>query len=574
MKSSSELQDELSKLIEGDIDTTEEALIAASHDASIFEIKPQLVVRPKNVSDIGKLVNYVSERSGDGERGSTDSTKHLSLTARSGGTDMSGGPLTESIVVDFLKYFNQVKEVNEGYAITQPGVYYRDFDKATMEKGEQIMPSYPASREICTVGGMLANNSGGEKTLSYGKTEQYVRRLKMVCADGNEYEFKPLTSAELAAKKELQTFEGELYRKTDDLITKNEAILKQAKPIVSKNSCGYYLWNVKGKVASDKLQVASQSHSDTEEKVFDLTRTITGSQGTLGLVTEIEFGLIKIKKHSRLLIVFMTDLKLLADTAGHILKFKPESFESYDDHTFKVAMKFLPQLMKQMGGNIISLGLHFVPEMLAVLEGGVPKLVLMAEFTADTPEEAVRMAEEAQASLKELHEKTRVTADAADAHKYWVIRRESFNMLRHHVKELRTAPFIDDFAVLPEKLPTFLPRLYSILDQYKLTYTIAGHVGDGNFHIIPLMNLHEQHSHDVIKELSVKVYELVHEFGGTITAEHNDGLIRTPFIKMQYGEEVCKIFEEVKKIWDPKGIFNPGKKVGATWEYAMGKIVK
>ncbi|WP_272733481.1 FAD-binding oxidoreductase, partial [Leclercia adecarboxylata] len=111
----------------------------------------------------------------------------------------------------------------------------------------------------------------------------------------------------------------------------------------------------------------------------------------------------------------------------------------------------------------------------------------MAEFTADTPEEAVRMAEEAQASLKELHEKTRVTADAADAHKYWVIRRESFNMLRHHVKELRTEPFIDDFAVLPEKLPTFLPRLYSILDQYKLTYTIAGHVGDGNFHIIPLM---------------------------------------------------------------------------------------
>jgi FAD/FMN-containing dehydrogenase len=186
----------------------------------------------------------------------------------------------------------------------------------------------------------------------------------------------------------------------------------------------------------------------------------------------------------------------------------------------------------------------------------------------------VRLAMDAQESLKEFHEKSRVTMTAEDAHKYWVIRRESFNMLRHHVKELRTAPFIDDFAVQPALLPDFLPKLYSILDQYNLTYTIAGHVGDGNFHIIPLMNLHEQHSHDVIKELSVKVYALVHEFNGTITAEHNDGLIRTPFIKMQYGETVYTLFEEVKKVWDPKGIFNPGKKVGTTWEDAVQKIVK
>jgi FAD/FMN-containing dehydrogenase len=258
----------------------------------------------------------------------------------------------------------------------------------------------------------------------------------------------------------------------------------------------------------------------------------------------------------------------------HILKFQPESFESYDDHTFKIAVKFLPQLMRQMGGNLITLGLEFLPEMMAVIEGGVPKLVLMAEFTADTPEEAVAKAEAAKDSIKDLHEKAKVTTTARDANKYWIIRRESFNMLRHHVKELRTAPFIDDFAVLPARLPEFLPKLYSILDQYNLTYTIAGHVGDGNFHIIPLMNLHEVKSHEIIKELSVKVYELVHEFAGTITAEHNDGMIRTPFIKMQYGEEVYKLFEETKKIWDPKGIFNPGKKVGGTLEYAFAHIIK
>ncbi|MES2216262.1 MAG: FAD-binding oxidoreductase [Patescibacteria group bacterium] len=535
----------LSSLIAGEIDSSAETLTRASHDASIFEVVPEVVVTPINVSDLRKLVEFANHNPG------------INLTARSAGTDMSGGPLSNSIVIEFTKYFNKIIKVEDGYAITQPGVYYRDFDKATLAAGGQIMPSYPASRELCTVGGMTANNSGGEKTLTYGKTERYIRRLKMVLADGNEVEFKPLSGAELIQKKKLQSFEGEVYRKMYDLINQNDKLLQSAKPVVSKNSCGYYLWNVWDKA------------NDT----FDLTKMIVGSQGTLGLITEIEFGLVKPKTHARLLVVFLKDLKLLGDTATHILKYKPESFESYDDHTFKIAMKFLPQLMKQMGGNLVTLGLHFIPEMLAVLEGGVPKLVLMAEFTADSDEEAVKLAEEAQASLAEFHEKSRVTKTAEDAHKYWVIRRESFNMLRHHVKELRTAPFIDDFAVKPQTLPEFLPRLYAILDQYKLTYTIAGHVGDGNFHIIPLMDLHTQHSHDVIKELSVKVYELVHEFKGTITAEHNDGLIRTPFIKMQYGEEVYKLFEETKKIWDPKGIFNPGKKVGTTWDEAVEKIV-
>ncbi len=537
---------ELSQLLEGDVDVSSGALDAASHDASIFEVRPKVVVRPKNTEDVKKLVRYVNEHAG------------TSLTARSAGTDMSGGPLSESIVAEFTKYFTNIKEVCDGCAITEPGVYYRDFDKATKAKDGQIMPSYPASRELFTVGGIVSNNSGGEKTLTYGKTERYVRRLKVVLSDGNEYEFKPLNMNELEEKKNQQNFEGELYRNMHKLISDNYDVLSRAKPIVSKNSCGYYLWNVWNKEAG----------------TFDLTKLITGSQGTLAMVTEIEFGLIKPKPYSRLLVIFLKDINLLADTATHILNFKPESFESYDDHTFKIAVKFLPQLMRQMGGNLVTLGLEFLPELMAVLEGGVPKMVLMAEFTGDSAEEAVEKAEKARESIKDLHEKSKVTKTSRDANKYWVIRRESFNMLRHHVKELRTAPFIDDFAVIPEKLPEFLPRLYKILDQYDITYTIAGHIGDGNFHIIPLMDLHLEKSHDIIKELSVKVYELIHEFRGTITAEHNDGMIRTPFIKMQYGEEVYKLFEETKKIWDPKNIFNPGKKVGGTLEYAFSHIVK
>jgi FAD/FMN-containing dehydrogenase len=539
---------ELKNLIAGDIDTSEEALTKASHDASIFEIRPEAVISPKNVEDIKKLVTYTIEHPG------------VTLTARSAGTDMSGGPLSDSLVLDFTKYFNTIGAVEEGYAVTQPGVYYRDFDKATMEQGGQIMPSFPASRELCTVGGMVANNSGGEKTLTYGKTERYVRRLKVVLADGNEYEIKPLSSSQLEDKKKLSTFEGVVYRGIYDLISANYDTVMQAKPIVTKNSCGYSLWNVWNK----------------EKDTFDLTQLVVGSQGTLGLVTEIEFGLVHPKQFSHLLVVFLTDLTQLGETAARILKFNPESFESYDDQTLKVAFKFLPQLMKQMGGNIITLGLQFVPEMLAVLEGGIPKLVLMAEFTADSDEEALNMATEAQISIKDLHEKSRVTKTEQDEKKYWTIRRESFNMLRKHVHGVRTAPFIDDFVVPPHKLQEFLPRLYAVLGEYKkdLTYTVAGHVGDGNLHIIPLMDFHQDKVRHIIEDLSVKVYALVHEFKGSITGEHNDGIIRTPFVKMQYGEEVYALLEQTKKIFDPKGIFNPGKKVGGTLEYAFKHIVK
>ena len=554
--------EELRSKLSGDVETSDDALTAASHDASLFEVRPQAVAYPRDVQDVKRLVNYAVTHDG------------VTLTARAAGTDMSGGPLTESVVVSFTKYFNHIKEVGEGYAVTEPGVYYRDFDKATLAKGGQIMPSYPASRELCTVGGIVSNNSGGEKTLTYGKTERYVRRLKVVCADGNEYEFKPLDKAGLDEKMRLTTFEGDLYCKMFELIDSNYDTIKAARPIVSKNSCGYYLWNVYDK--------AAQLSGAAQPGVFDLTKMIVGSQGTLGFVTEIEFGLVRPKKYSHLLVVFLKDLEQLGETATHILQYKPESFESYDDQTIKVAFKFLPELMKQMKGNLLTLGLEFLPEMMAVLEGGLPKLVLMAEFTSDDDQEALERALEARISLASFHEKTKVTRTERDEKKYWTIRRESFNMLRKHVHGVRTAPFIDDFVVPPATLPKFLPRLYKLLEPYKkdLTYTIAGHVGDGNFHIIPLMNLNDSRAHGIIRDLSVKVYELVHEFNGSITGEHNDGIIRTPFIKMQYGEKVSKLFEEAKKIWDPKGIFNPGKKVPAgpgqagTLEYAFDHLVK
>ena len=542
------LKEEIQKFFKGDVEDSAEILEKYSRDASLFKVRPRIVVFPKDVDDVKNLAAYAARAKGAGE--------DISLTARSAGTDMSGGALTESVIVDFTKYINRLKELGSNFAAVEPGMFYRDFEEETLKKN-LFLPSYPASREICAVGGMVANNSGGEKTLSYGKTEDYIEELKMVLRDGNEYIFKKLTFSELEEKKAINTLEGEIYRKIYDLISRNYDLLKKAKPKVTKNSSGYYLWNV----------------LEWDKKTFDLTKLIVGSQGTLGLVTEIKFRLVSPKPASRLLVIFLKDLKSLAALTEIILKYKPESFESYDDNTFRLAIKFLPEILHRIKGSFLRIVLGFLPEAWLLLSGGMPKLVLLAEFTAQTSEEAYEKAVAARAELrKKFKLRTRVTKSNEEGREFWVIRRESFNLLRQHVRGLRTAPFIDDLSVPAYTLPDFLPKLYAILSEYKLLYTIAGHVGDGNFHIIPLMNFKDPRAKNIISELSKKVYDLTLAFGGSITAEHNDGIIRTPFLKQAYGEEVYKLFEETKKIFDPDGIFNPGKKVGGTLDYALSHL--
>ena len=166
----------------------------------------------------------------------------------------------------------------------------------------------------------------------------------------------------------------------------------------------------------------------------------------------------------------------------------------------------------------------------------------------------------------------RIAKSKRDEKKYWTIRRESFNLLRHKVIGRQTVPYIDDLIVKPEYLPEFLPKLYKILDRYGLLYTIAGHVGDGNFHIIPLMDLHDPKELAKIRPSMDEVYDLVFDYHGSISAEHNDGLLRGPYIGKMFNEEIFRIFKDIKKIFDPDNIFNPKKKTDASLEYTFKHI--
>ncbi|MDO8493244.1 MAG: FAD-binding oxidoreductase [bacterium] len=541
--------EDIKKAVAGEVSIDDATLTQFSKDASLFEVRPEVVVAPRDVEDIKNLVKLVSLEKRQNPT--------LSLTARSAGTDMTGGPLSDSIVLDFLKYFNWLSAISDdGRISSAPGVFYRNFEKVTLKK-DYFLPSYPASREICAIGGIVNNNSGGEQSLIYGKTQNYVEGMKVVLSDAKEYTIRKLNKSELDEKMKQTDFEGGIYRAVFGLLESNYQEVKEAKPKVSKNSVGYNVWDV----------------WDREVGTFDLTKLFVGSQGTLGIMIEASLKLIKTKPYSGMAVVYLKDLHGLPGLINEVLKFGPSSLESFDDHTLKLSLKFLPGLAGLMGfKNLFSLLFSFLPDVFHVLKTGLPKLMLLIEFRDDDEAKLKDKLKNVGVLIESMNFEWRVARSKNDEKKYWTIRRESFNLLRHKVIGKQTAPYIDDIIVRPEYLPEFLPKLYEILDRYQLLYTIAGHVGDGNFHIIPLMDLRDPKEREKIRPSMEEVYDLVFQYHGSISAEHNDGLLRGPYIQKMFNEEIYKIFKDIKKIFDPQNIFNPHKKTDSSLDYTFSHI--
>ncbi len=579
------MKTEIQKFWKGDIYDDEKTLALYSRDASIFQVRPALVLFPRDKEDVKNLVKWVGDNK-DYYSLPINGGTSLAITARCAGTDMSGAAVGESIILDFTRYMNRLvggplpldnsstllhpsggtfRLQNYPAAVSfitvEPGMLYRDFEKITLSKG-LILPCYTSSKNQNALGGMFGNNSAGERTLKYGQMENYVLSSKVIFFDGNEYEVRPLSMRELEAKMAQGDFEGNIYKKVFELIKENENEIKNAKPNVHKNSAGYYIWNV------------------LQNNIFDLNKLLVGSQGTLGIVTEMTLKIIPENKYSRWVVVSLHDLEPLGRVVKEILTLAPDTLETYDDKSLRLAVRYFPDFLRRKKFlSWFAFLLNLLPEFWMMLRGSFPKLVILAEFRGSDLKDLEDKCQRMGQVLKDFPVTIRTTSGVSEAAKYWDIRHENFALLRNHSKGLRSAPFIDDVIVRPEFLPKFLPELKELLEKYKLTYAIAGHAGDGNFHIFPMLDFRKADTGKIILEIGDKVFDLVAKYQGSLAAEHNDGLIRTPYLSYMYTESILGIFRNVKEFFDPKNMFNPGKKVptaseGGSKEYIASHMVK
>jgi FAD/FMN-containing dehydrogenase len=543
-----DIKAELEKIIKGEVDASAEAREFYSHDASLFEVKPQVVAFPKDADDIKAVVAFVNKNKAQ--------YPELSITPRARGTDMSGAAIGDSIVLDVSKNMNKLYEATAESARVQSGMLYREFEVETLKNGS-ILPCYPASRDLASVGGMVNNNSGGEKSLEYGKTDNFVQEIKVVLSDGNEYTVRPLNREELNAKMDQDDFEGNLYRRTFELCDKHYDELREAAPKVTKDSTGYHLWNIWNR----------------ETGIFDLTKLFVGAQGTLGITTDLQLRLVPKPKYSGTLVCYMPTIKDLGEVIPAVLAHKPATFESFDNNTLWLSFKFFFAFRKKLGFKTWALlALQLIPDG-AMLLRGFPQMVLLIEFTGATQEEVTRKIHTAKQDLKRF-KFTYMEEDDTEvkSRKFWLMRRESFNLLRSKVKDKHTAPFIDDFVVPPSRLTEFLPQLRDIIKKYKLIATIAGHMGDGNFHVIPLMKIEDPAERAKFEPAMKEVNDLVISYGGSVSGEHGDGLIRGPWLEQMYSPSVLGYMREIKALYDPHNIFNPHKKTDADWDYSFTHI--
>ncbi len=538
---------DLRKIVKGEVFTDLRSRLLVSRDASIYELVPDVVVEPKDSQDIEKLVAYVNKHK--------KANPKLSITPRSAGTDMSGGAIGNSILLEMTPHFNEIEALKKNILQVQPGAFMRDIDPVLFKSQLQI-GSTPASRAWCTIGGIVANNAGGEQSLRYGNADRSVRELNVVLADGNTYTVKPLNKKQLDKKLAEDTYEAGLYRRVFELVEKNYDTVHNARPNVNKNSMGYNIWSV----------------WDRDTGIFDMTQLFTGSQGTLGIITDIKIEAVPKAPHSGLLLAYLPSIKYLGEIIDTVMKHNPATFEGFDDITFNLGIKYFKTFRKQLGTKEYLRQQAQLTKSVAQFKGHLPNVLLMIEFDGNTQDEVLSKISKLHDDLKQYKIRMDIESDEKSSAPFWQIRRAALALLRNQISGRYASPFIDDMTVQPKHLTKFIPELRKVIRKYKLPATIQGHFGDGNFHIIPLMDITGTKDQAKLEPVMRELIPIVLKYGGTMAGEHNDGMVRGSWLPAVFGNDVYNLFREVKEIFDPNYIFNPHKKTDASWEFSMSHV--
>lgn len=514
----------LQEHVMGEVMTSTDARRYFSTDGSVFAVTPAVVLYPRNESDVRKAARFTWQLA---ERG-----RIIPITPLGSGTDQGGAAVGPGIVLAFPAHMNRILELDakSGVVVVEPGTNYGKLQQ-TLETHGRFLPPFPASLEYSTIGGAVANNASGEKSIKYGDTRAYVKALRVVLANGEVIETRRLNKRELNKKLGLSTFEGEIYRAVDALLEENHRTLDKAELKVTKNTAGYDLLGVRLKDGS-----------------FDLTPLIVGSQGTLGIVTEITLETEQYNPKKTLLLGYFDEL---AKAERAIIELRalselPSAIETVDEHLLTMVERMNPNQLK------------------GIIEQPLPKYVLLIEFDESSDRAQKRHTKKAVKILEQYATSHKVAEDEEQQAQFWKVRHAAASVMSYSENGLKAVPLIEDGIVPIEKYGEYLTGVYQLLERIRVQAAVWGHAGDANLHIQPLLDLAQVGDRQKAVRLIDEYYNLVINLGGSTTAEHGDGRLRAPYLPKVYGSEAYQVFQKLKQTFDPYNTLNPGVKINVT----------
>jgi glycolate oxidase len=434
---------------------------------------------------------------------------NVPITARGAGTGLLGQSLSNSIVMDFTKYMNKIMEIGNDYVEVQPGVVKGILDRELKKRGK-FLPPDPASSNYCTIGGMIANNSSGAHCLGYGSTIDFLQEVGVVYSDGN--------TGRVNGNDKSQDLR---MRNLLGLLSPYLGTIQSRYPKVTKNSCGY------------RLDAVMSDQGFSPHKIF------AASEGTLGILTSARLKILDIPLYRHLLVLGFGDLLAAVSEVPRILRFSPVALEMLDHTVVSHGEKNMHQQFSNDTGCI-----------------------LFVEFAGDR----IRDTEGKLKACKEkLSGKCTIIESVSDEQsmtRIWEARKGALNrVMRLAYGSRKPIGLIEDTVVKTSLLHAYTQYILQAYSDSKLDYVVYGHVGDGNLHTRPLIDISYKSEVELIERLAQQVFDKVIRFGGTITGEHGDGLARVKYIPSVYGNEMFSVFLQVKKLFDPKFLLNPGKKI-------------
>jgi FAD/FMN-containing dehydrogenase/Fe-S oxidoreductase len=513
------LRRELETRLEGEVRFDKVSRALYSTDASVYQIDPLGVVVVKSRDDVVRTVQ-ICRRFG------------CPLTMRGGGTSQAGQAIGAGLQVDTSKYFNRVLEVNaaERWARVEPGIVLDELNAALRPHNLRFAPDISTANRA-TVGGMMANNSSGARSVWYGKTIDHVLEQHAVLSDGSLVHFRPLQPPELEAACAQDSLEGECYREVRRLARESAGEIERRYPKILRRVGGYNL----------------DCFVDPA-RPFDMTKLMIGSEGTLAVVLEATIRLVPLPAAKAVMAIQFEDLLESLEATPAILAHKPSAVEVMD--------RFILDNTRQ-NAALDSLRRSFIE--------GDPGSLLCVEFYADRAEDlpAKLDALERDLAARGFGYRYYRAVDPAAQARIWSLREAALGLSMAMKEDAKALSFVEDTAVAPERLRDYIDRFLAIVGRHGTTAGVYAHASVGCLHVRPVVNLKTDEGVRKFEAIANDIADLVLEFGGALSGEHGDGLLRSPFMSKMFGPSLYAAFRQIKRTFDPDGLFNPGKIVDA-----------